>query len=94
MFACLIPIFNGGLGFIFAKGITSTIYLRSWALGAIVIVFRFLLDSFFLIIGSDRMNNLGSLSFHNHLRLAHELLPLMVVACVPPFEHLANKRAN
>ncbi len=92
MFACLIPIFNGGLGFIFAKGITSTIYLRSWALGALVIVLRFLLDFFF--IGSDRMNNLGSLSFHNHLRLAHELLPLMVVACVPPFEHLAKIKAN
>jgi hypothetical protein len=40
------------------------------------------------------MNNLGSLSFHNHLRLAHEFLPLMAGTCVPPFEHLAERKTN
>lgn len=41
----IFPIFSGGIGLISLEVITLATYLRSWAIVALVIAFRFLLDS-------------------------------------------------
>jgi hypothetical protein len=37
-----------------------------------------------------RANNLGLFSFQAHLKLAQELLPMVVLLCVSPFQHLGE----
>jgi hypothetical protein len=66
-------------------------YLGDWALIALVIASNFLIIFCSFLLEARGTNNSGLLSFQSHLRLARELLPIMVVSCEFPFEQLAKR---
>jgi hypothetical protein len=68
----------------------SITYFGNWVFIAFVVVSKFLVDFFMYLLDVIRVNNLGLFSFQAHLRLAQELLPMVVVSCVSPFEHLVE----
>jgi hypothetical protein len=49
--------FNGRIGFIFAETIQLAIYLESWTLVMLVIIFKFLLDSHSFLLEAIGMNS-------------------------------------
>jgi hypothetical protein len=69
-------------------------FLGSWPLVALVITYRFLLDSHPFLLEALHANNLGSLPFQVHLRLSRELLPLATTTCLPLFGQLVKKGTN
>lgn len=73
------------LSLIYVKGIVSVAYLGSDIPIVPNIASRSFLDLRLFVFEAIRANNLGSLSFQAHLRLVHELLFLVVTACIPPF---------
>jgi hypothetical protein len=69
-------------------------YLKNWALVALVIAFKFMLDFHMFLLKAIRTSNLISFSFQTHLRLVWEFTPLVVVVCISPFEQLVEKRVD
>jgi hypothetical protein len=65
-----VPVFNGGIGLIFAKTIVPTTYLGSWALVAPTIVFKLLVDSHPFFLEAIGVSSLSLVPFQTHLRLS------------------------
>ncbi len=63
------PISSGGVRLISLEVITLAIYLGSWALIALVIAFKFLLDFRLFLLEAIGASSLGPLLFQMHLRL-------------------------
>jgi hypothetical protein len=68
-----------------------TTYQRSWALIVLIIVFKFLLIFYLLLLEVIGANNLGTFTFKAHLKSTQELLPLGAITFVPPFEQTIRK---
>jgi hypothetical protein len=80
------PITFDGVGFILTSTITAIVYLKSWALGVLVIVVRFMVDQCpFLLKALTPIDN-NTFPFQQHLRATCDLLPPLACARLPPFE--------
>ncbi len=62
------PISSGGVRLISSKVIVLVTYLESWALVALVITSKFLLDFCLFLLEAIGVNSLGPLLFQVHLR--------------------------
>jgi hypothetical protein len=89
--AISLPIFNGGISFIFVETTTLMVYLRSWAFVTLVNVFTFLLDSLPFLLEAIGENNLGLLAFHAHLKLFKKKLKIVMTTCLPSFKQLVKR---
>jgi len=65
-----LPIFQGGINFIFTKFIALVAYLGNWALVAPIIITRFLVDHCPFLLKAIGANNFGPFPFHAHLKMA------------------------
>jgi hypothetical protein len=65
-------------------------HFGNWAFIAFVVALKFLVDFCMHLLDVTRVNNLGLFSLQTHLKLAQELLPMVVVSCVSPLEHLVE----
>jgi hypothetical protein len=81
------PHFNGGIRLISLEVIAPATYLRSWALVALVITSRFLLNFHPFLLEVIGVSNSRPLPFPTHLKLTQKLLPLGSLGgcsmCVP-----------
>jgi hypothetical protein len=66
------------------------VILGSWALVALVIAYRFLLDSHPFLLEVIGVSSLGLVPFKVHLKLFQEFFPL-IATCLPSFEQLAQR---
>jgi len=89
--ACF-PITFGGIELISTSTIAPTTYLRNWALIALVIVVRFMVDRHpFLVEASTQINN-NTFLFQQHFKATCDLLPPPTHACFPPFQQLITQQ--
>jgi hypothetical protein len=87
-----LPITFGGVGLILTFTIAPTTYLGNWALVALIIVVRFMVDQHpFLLEALTWINN-NTFSFQQDLNAACDLLPPPTCACLPPFEQLIGQQ--
>ncbi len=86
-----LPISFGNVGLISSEIIMLTTYLGSWALIALIITLRFLVNFRLFLLEAIRVGNSSSLLFQTHLRLVWKLLPMVATLCIPPFEQLVEK---
>jgi hypothetical protein len=78
-----LPIYSGGISFIFTKTIVLTVYLMSWALVIPINTFRFLMDSCTFLLEAIRASSLGSLPFKMQLMLFQKLFAPVVITYLP-----------
>jgi len=69
------PISSEGIKLIFSKVNVLATYLESWALVALVIVFRFLLNFHPFLLEMIGVNNLRPLLFQTHLKSCNSFFP-------------------
>lgn len=79
-----LPISFGNVGLISFEIIMLTTYLGSWALIALIITLRFLVNFRLFLLEAIRVGNSSSLLFQTHLRLVRKLLPMVATLCIPP----------
>ncbi len=83
-----LPTTFDGIKLILTFTIALTTYLGSWALVALIIIARFMVDQHpFLLEALARINN-NTFPFQQHLKATCDLLPPPTYACFPPFEQL------
>lgn len=89
------PISHGGIHLISTKLISMVVSLRNWALIATTITTRFILNHHPLLkLEMISASTFGPFPFETHLKLAGELLPLDMVACVVLFMQFVERRSN
>jgi hypothetical protein len=76
----------------------STSYLRN-SFGELGIygtyhITKFLSNHYPFLLEAIGANNFGPFPFHAHLRMVQKLLPLDIMACVPPFMWFVEKGFN
>jgi hypothetical protein len=87
-----LPITFGDIELISTSTISPTAYLGSWALVALVIIVRFMVNQRpFLLEALARINN-NIFPFQQHLKVARDLLPPPTHVCLPPFEQLIGQQ--
>jgi len=86
-----LPITFSGIELILTSTITLTASLKSWALIALVIANRFMVDKRpFLLQALAQVNN-NTFPFQQHLKVACDLLPPLACVCLFPFEQFIEK---
>jgi hypothetical protein len=71
--------------------IAPTFYLRSWALVVSIIAVRFMVDQHpFLFEALTQVDN-NTFLFQQHLKVAYDLLPPLICACILLFEQFIKQ---